>query len=662
LNSERRRLTVEDLWAMSRVGAPALVPGGSAAVAAVTTYDLETNREMCRLWWVPLDGADPRPLTAVEFMSRQPTVSPDGRRLAFVRRAIVGPKEKPARPQLYVMPLAGGEPEKITDLPLGVTDPRWFPDGKRIAFLAPLLADAPTPDGTRALVEAREREPVQARVTEDRVYRYWDRWLTDGEFPHLFVIDLESRALTDLLPDTRRWFELMDPSGQYDISPDGEEIAFAANASEPPHQMLDWDVFTVPARGGPVRRLTGDNPAEDMRPRYSPDARFILYGMQRMPDFYADRVRLVRFDRATGEKRVLTEDWDRSADGWEFAPDGTIFLQVEDRARVRIFRTDLEGSAPREIFGTGSVAGLRVSREGRLVFLNESLSSPPDIASCDFRGGDVRRHTRFNAARLSEIALGEVEERTFRGADGRDVQMYLAQPPGFDPSRKWPLVHVIHGGPHAMSGDQFHFRWNAHLFAAPGYVVAEVNFHGSTSWGQAFAQSIEAAHGDKPFTDIMAATDALIATGFIDEKRMAATGGSYGGYLVSWIAGHTDRFACLVNHAGVSDLLGQYGSDVTQGRSRAYGGEPWSRLEAIDRYNPARFSSGFKSPMLVVHGENDYRVPYNQGIELYNIYKAKGLAARLVQFPDENHWVLKPRNSRLWYREVHAWLARFLGG
>jgi dipeptidyl aminopeptidase/acylaminoacyl peptidase len=238
--------------------------------------------------------------------------------------------------------------------------------------------------------------------------------------------------------------------------------------------------------------------------------------------------------------------------------------------------------------------------------------------------------------------------------------MFVVYPPDFDAKKKYPLIQMIHGGPHGMFGDQFHFRWNPHAFAAPGAVVAMVNFHGSTSWGQEFAQCIQGFWGERPLEDIMRATDLLEQEPWIDKARMAAIGGSYGGYMVSWIAGHTDRFACLVNHAGVSDLLGQWGSDVAEGREVSMGGSPWQNLETVDHWNPIRYAAHFKSPMLVLHGERDFRVPYTQGLQIYSVYKGMGLPARLVVFPDENHWILKPRNSRLWFKEVLGWLGKYL--
>lgn len=657
-DSSKRRLTPEDLWRIARVGAPVPAPSG-AVVVPVTAYDVEANKGKQRLWLVP-EGGDPRPLTSDEYSSGEPAVSQDGRWICFVR------SRGEEKAQLHLMPLDGGEADRLTDMPLGVLDPKWFPDGKRIAFVTMLLEEAPTPAGTKELLEKRDKDPVKAHVTEDRVYRYWDRWLTDGERPHLFVLDVATRQITDLTPGGTGWLDLMDPSGQYDISPDGSEIAFSANSSLPPHDLLRWAIYTVPTSGkGPIRCLTPEgtppNSADCARPRYAPDGKSIVYGMQRDPYFYADKVRLTRFDRGSGSHTVLTEEWDRSPAVWEFAPDGTVVIEAEDLGRVRLFVLPPSGGAPRRIVDGGTVAGLSVGRDGRAYFTLQSISAPPEAACCSLEGGRVERLTRFNDLLMSEIALGEVREVEFAGADGDRVQMFLVLPPGFDPKRKWPLVHVIHGGPHGIAGDNFHFRWNPQAFAAPGYAVACVNFHGSTSWGQDFAACIQGGHGDKPFTDVMRATDTLIETGFIDETRMAAAGGSYGGYLVCWIAGNTDRFACLVNHAGVFDLMTEYGSDITQGRHQSYGGEPWDRLEAIDRWSPARFARGFQTPMLVIHGERDYRVPHVQALAVYNIYKAKGVEARLVFFPDENHWVLKPKNSLFWNREVHGWLKSHLG-
>jgi dipeptidyl aminopeptidase/acylaminoacyl peptidase len=576
------------------------------------------------------------------------------------------------------MPLDGGEPERLTDLPLGACDPRFFPDGRRLAFLAPVLAAAPAPEATRQLLEQREKDPVKARVTEDRFYRYWDRWLTSGEVHHLFVLELASRQLTDLTPDSRRFFDLMDPAGGYDIAPDGSELAFAVNATDPPYPTVKYDVFTVPAAGGPVRNITKEHTGDSMRPRYTPDGRGIVYGMQREVDFYADRVRIVRHDRTTGKNVVLTEGWDRSASDWAIAPDGrTVAILAEDQGRVGLYRIDLDqalaaaeqgpgagqgpGVTPQVLARGGHLAGLTWVGERRLAYTQDSLAGPPEVWTLGPNANAPEALSHFNDARMAELDLGAVQEIEFAGAGGRPIQMFVVTPPGFDPAKKWPLVQLVHGGPHGIFGDQFHFRWNAQLFASKGYVVAMVNFHGSTSFGQEFAASILGSHGDQPYADVMAGTDRLLATGYIDEQKMAAAGGSYGGYLVSWIAGHTDRFACLVNHAGVYDTLAQYSSDVTYGRSRAYGGEPWGDLGVIDRWNPARFAHGFKTPMLVVHGENDYRVPYTQGLAVYGVLKAKGIPARLVVYPDENHWVLKPANSCHWYSEVLGWLERFLG-
>jgi dipeptidyl aminopeptidase/acylaminoacyl peptidase len=691
----RHPITVEDLWALPRVGTPAPAPDGAFVVVPVTTYDMETNEGATRLWRVPTGGGDARVLTTADVSSAHPAVSPDGTRLAFTRRpgGKAAPKGKPTKtgqvrfpdqPQLYVMALDGGEPERLTDLPLGVTGPRWFADGRRLAFLAPVYRDAPAVDATAERLAAREEDPVKARVTEDRVYRYWDHWLTDGLVQHVFAIDLETRRMMDLTPTLAGWMPFMEQSGHYAIAPDGREIALTAQRSEPPYDPLVWGVFTaaVPeaigadAVAGELLLLTADHPAHAFRPLYSPDGRWLVYGIQRELDFYADRQRIVAYDRLGHAHTVLTEDWDvMNASEWAFGDDpAVVFFTAETAGRNALFCLDVPSATadaarrtPRELVRGGWFGEVRPAG-GRLFATREALDRPPEVVSVALDGSDLRYHTDFTGPGLAGLALGTVGELTFTGAEGDTVQMFLVYPPdvpevapGATDPPKLPLVHLVHGGPHGVFGDQWHWRWNAQALAAPGHLVAMVNFHGSTGWGQAFAASILGRWGDQPFADIMAATDTLIDRGLVDPARMAATGGSYGGYLVSWIAGHTDRFACLVNHAGVSDFQTQYASDVTQGRARSMGGELWDRIDGLDRYNPIRHAAGFRSPMLVVHGEQDYRVPYDQGIAIYNVYQAMHLPARLVCYPDENHWILKPRNSRLWYSEVLGWLDRWLG-
>ena len=648
-----RPMTAEDLWALPRVGAPRPAPDGAACVVPVSTWDPEANETRTRLWWVPVAGGEPRPLTAPDRSATSPAISPDGRQLAFTR------KESAGRAQVFVMPLDGGEARRLTDLPLGAFDPRWLPDGSGLVFAAQLVSGHLAPEATRLELERREKDPVQAHVTEDRFYRYWDTWLTTGEVVHLFHLDLAGGAIRDLTPESAFWFDWMEPSGQFDIAPDGREIAFAGIRFDTPRSLILSAVYTVPLAGGPVVCRTPDHRGNALSPRYTKDGRSIVIGLQDDPLFYADRVRLARLDRGAGAPEAWLDDWALSPAAWEVTPGGGLMIVAEDNARMRLHAWNGSGS-PRAISTDGAVTGLSMAA-GRAFFTRQTLAAPAEVYACAADGSGLARLTRFTDEVTARFATGEVRELEFEGAKGERVQMYVVLPVGYAEGRAYPLVHVIHGGPHGISGDQFHARWNAQLFAAPGYVVAMVNFQGSTSWGQDFAQRIQGEWAARPFEDVMKATDALIAAGLVDSSRMAAAGGSYGGYMAAWIAGHTDRFRCIVNHAGVADLMGQYASDVTQGRGRATGGEAWKDLDRQDLWSPVRFASGMSTPMLVIHGERDYRVPVGQGLLMYGLLKAKGVPARLVYFPDENHWVLKAKNSLLWYREVHAWLERWLG-
>jgi len=582
----KRPLTVDDLWAVVRVGRPAVSPDGRAAVYPRTTWDAEKNRNLTDLWLQPVSGGPGRRLTAHEAGESAPAFSPDGKRLAFVSK-----RDGDEEAQLYVLRLDGGEAERWTRMPLGVQSPRWTADGKRIVFVSAVLGEnLATTKAELARREKDEKTRVKATVSENRVVRYWDRWLETDRWPRLFALDAGTREVTDLTPGMKRLGGL-DGGLTFDVARDGS-VVFAANATEPPYRTTNTDLFLVPAAGGAPRNLTADNPAEDGSPVFSPDGRTIAYGRENKGEGWPDRTRLALLDVATGATRVLTEEWDHVPSDWRFTADGkTLVFLAESRARTHVWALPVAGGTPRPVWKGGRATAVEVAGASDLVLGHTALRRPTELAAVKLDGSGFRDLTSWNDALMAGIAFGEEREVVFEGAGGADVQMWVVSPPGFEKGKRYPLVHLVHGGPIGTFGDEFHLRWNAHAFAAPGYVVAMVNFHGSSSFGQAFVESILGAPGDKPFRDVMAATDFLVAEGSVDPRRMAAAGGSYGGYLVNWIAGQTDRFAALVSHAGIYSLLGQFGSDVTHGRNHSYGGYPFTDLASVERWSCLLYTS-----------------------------------------------------------------------
>lgn len=650
-------ITVEDMWAVKRPGAPSLSPDGRWAAVELTSYDMKENNSASDVWLLATDGSSQRRLTAHQAGSHAPAWSPDGNWIAFLSK-----REGDDEAQVYLISPTGGEARRLTKIPTGASAVKWFPDSKRIAFLSWVWPDLATDEEQAQRLKERRDAKVKAYIIDSTTFRYWDHWLADGRVPHLFVADVETGQHRDILAGTGVSVVRIEPSsGSYDISPEGTEIAFTADLSKDFGYEPNQDIVTIPVAGGKWTNLTADNPAADANPRYSPDGKWITYTRQAIPNFYADRQRIALYERATGTRRVLTENWDRSAEPPTWSADSQrLYFAAEDKARQPLWVLSVAGGAPKPLVEGGTISNVARSGDGRtLAFLRTTLGAPPAVYAALADGTGERKVETFNDALAAGWLLGEAKEVVYKGWGGEPIQMWIIYPPGFDPKKKWPLLQIVHGGPHGAWMDQFHFRWNMHLFAGRGYVVAAVNFHSSTGWGQAFTDSTTGDYGRRELEDVEKGTDYLLAQGYIDPARLAAAGGSFGGYMMAWMNGHTSRYKAMVCHAGVYDWVSQMASDTVRGRDRALGGFPWEKPEKVLQQSAHWYAKNFKTPTLVVHDQQDFRVPVTQGFEYYTTLRMLGVPARLLYFPDENHFVLKPQNSRLWYKEFFDWVEKY---
>lgn len=646
-------LTATDLWQVARPAGLTVAPNGQLAAFSLTRYDLVANKANADLHLLNLNSGQTQQLTFAPGADNQPAWSPDGRQLAFVA------KREHVKPQLYLLNLAGGDAQPLTDLPVGVKAPRFFPDGKKILFMAEVPAGFA---GDFQSLQTEKAPLHSAKVTEDRLYRYWDKFLTDGKVMQFFAYDLQNRQVQALTPG---WDKLADLEGDvsFDLSPDGRYLALSAISSKPPYQQLNFDIFLLPTDGsGKAQNLTENNPSEDNKPVFSPDGRALLYGARKRTDFGNDNVKLTRYDLTNKTTVVLADNIDLSPQDWFYSADGQmLYFSAEDKARVSLFSIPANGGTVKQVLRQASNEQIQLAGAQQFVLVQHGISQLPEIFRLDNKSRTLKQISQLNQKLTQNTQWGKVEEVSYAGSDGKPVQMFIVYPPDFDSNKRWPLLSLLHGGPHSAFNDGFGMRWNPQVFAAMGYVVIMPNFHGSTGFGEAFTASIHGDHASKPFFDSEAAIDYMVSRGYIDESRVAAAGGSYGGYLVSWIAGHSSKYQALINHAGVYDLMAQFASDATHIRVHAYNGSPWQNKDNVLKASPAMYAENFKTPMLITHGELDYRVPVTQGLALYGVLKGKGVDARLVYFPDENHWILKPQNSIYWYLEFGKWLERYIG-
>jgi len=657
----RRAITFKDLISMNRLSDPQISPDGRWIVYSVAAPDLEANKMTDNIWIVSAAGGEPRQLTRSGSDSR-PRWSPDGKRLAFL-------SSRDGAQQVYTLWLEGGEASKLTSLSTGADNELWSPDGNSIAFVSSVYPDC-TDDACNSARDAeKEKNKVKARVYDRLLYRHWTEWW-DGKRSHLFIMavnggkpkDLTPRADYDVPP-----FNMGEPEA-IAFAPDSSQLCFVANTDKDAALSTNGDLFVVASNGSaPPSRIT-TNPGNDWAPVYSPDGRWIAYRSQATAGYESDRWRLMLYDRRSAKHTNLAENFDQSVEELAWTADSqAVYFLSESKAEMPLYAMPISGAkSPTPVIPGGFNAEINVSRDGKLLaFMRTSLTMPAELFVANGDGTNMRQLTHQNGALLAQLELPAAEPFWFSGADDAQVEGLLVRPPNFDEKKKYPMLLLVHGGPQGAWDDMWGYRWNPEVMAAPGYVVVMINPRGSTGYGQKFTAEISKDWGGKVYEDLMKGTDAEIAKySFIDGTRLAAAGGSYGGYMIDWMATHTGRFKCLISHAGPYDEVSMYGAtEELWFEEWEFGGTPWSNPDLYKKWAPSEFAgelAKYKTPTLVIGGELDFRVPYNQDLEFFTALQRQGVPSKLVIFPDEGHWVLKPQNSQFWYKTFLDWLAQYL--
>lgn len=661
---------VQDMVRMERVGSPIPSPDGNWLVFTVRSWDEPTNKTTTNLWLIGTDGTKLRQLTSLKAKAdTSPVWSPDSRTIAFT-------SNRTSPQQIWTIGVDGGEAAQLTNFPVDAENLRWSPTGTHLAFSAEVYPDADMAK-TAELDKAKAENPVKATRFDRLFIRHWDAW-EDGKRSHIFVLPVKQEQAAwkasgeplDLMKgvDADCPTKPFGGAEEYAWSPDGKEIAYTAQLADGIAWSTDLNIFTVAITGGPSKSITAANKATDTSPIYSPDGKTIAYRAMARPGFESDRLRVTLYDRASGNTRTLTESWDRSPGSLEWSPDGKWLLAAAgEAAREKLFRIDATSGAAKAIVndhynaGMAFVAGSGASSP-RIAFIQDSLTSPAEVFIAKTDGTDAKRLTHFNDERMKLANVSEPAEFFFNGALGEKVQAWILKPVGFQEGKKYPVAFVIHGGPQGCIEDHFHYRWNPQAFAGAGYAVIAVNFHGSTGFGQAFTDSISGDWGGKPYEDLMKGLDHALANySWLDGNRVGALGASYGGWMINWINGHTTRFKCLVNHDGGFDEFANYfTTEELWFPEWEFKGLPWEKPELYDKFSPSRYVKNWQTPTLVIHGANDFRLVDAEGIATFTALQRRGIPSQMLYFPDENHWILKSKNSIVWHDTIIGWLDKWL--
>lgn len=646
--------TFEAMMKLARVSEPALSPDGKTIAFTVRRIDLDGNKSSRQIYTVPVAGGAPTAITK-EGNNDRPRWTPDGKQLVFI-------STRSGSSQVWIMNADGGAARQVTNLATEASGVTVSPDGKSVVFVSEVYPECADEACNTKRLEEEKNAKTKARVYTTLLYRHWDSF-QGARRKHLFVVGLEGGKPRDLTPGHRDVppFSLGGPD-DYAISPDGKELCYVVNNDPDLATSTNSDLYAVSLEGGEPRKISL-SPGADVSPAYSPDGKFLAWRSQDRAGYESDRWKLLLMDRSTGQSLVLTANLDRQVQSFTWLPDSKrLAFVVEDRGRTNVQMVGLKGGGSRQILtGKSHIDDVQFTPDGgAMIFSEHSGSKPMEIYKAANTGGDPIELSRINASVLEQYQLTPMEDFTVEGAERAKVQSFVVKPPGFDKEKKYPVLFLIHGGPQGAWGESWSFRWNPQVFAAAGFVVVMPNPRGSTGYGQKFTDEVSDDWGGKAYEDIMAVVDYVAKQPWADADRFAAAGGSYGGYMVNWMLGHTDRFKCFVSHAGVYDLNSMGGETEELWFSKwEFKGLPWENPDSYAKWSPSKFASSFRTPTLVIHGELDYRVPYGQGLQLFTALQQQKIPSKLLLFPDEGHWVLKPQNSKVWYTNFLEWVTEW---
>jgi dipeptidyl aminopeptidase/acylaminoacyl peptidase len=683
-----RVMKVEDLYRFKRIADPQISPDGKWVAYTVGKVDLEANKTVAHLWLASTDKGGPvKQLTSSTKSDRHPRWSPDSKSILFE-------SSRSGSSQLWIIDIGGGEARQLTTIATGASQGTWSRDGKKVAFVSavwPEFSEKPfkESDGlNKKRMDEREKSPVKARVFTRLFFRHWDEYVEDKR-QHLFVVPFadgkagESKDVTPGDRDANPTSSTFSSGDDFTFSPDGQFLYFTAVPAKDEAWSTNYDVCRVPTSGGTTKweSVTSDNLAADGSPQFSPDGKWLVYRAQKRPGYEADRWDLLILstdsikqidDKKPPRPRSLTTEFEGSAEEFVWMPDSErIYFGADDRGKRWYYSTTIKDAvpSPRLTFISHNVnSALTVSTDGRrFAFARAAMNHPIEVMVAVDKDTefDIFNASQANTKLLAELDLPRPESVNVLGAGGTPMQMWILKPPGFDAKKKWPLVYLVHGGPQGAWEDSWSFRWNPQIWAAQGYVVALPNPRGSTGFGQQYVDEIGKDWGGKCYVDLMAGLEHLEKQPWIDSERMAAAGASFGGYMMNWFAVNTGKFKTLITHCGVWNFDSMYATTEELWFDEwEHGGVPWGKnRDSYDKHSPHKLAGNlakFKTPMLIIHNDLDFRVPVSEGIQLFTTLQRQGIPSRFINFPDEGHWVLRPRNGEYWHREVFAWLKKYV--